>query len=239
MYDNYVNEELYLNQDLGESVKFLIAEHLKANMHTSIPANIQKFNAEKQRATVQITIRRRKRIDTGERIIFEDENRPLIVDVPVQFPQGGGFSLTFPVKKGDECLLVFCERNISNWKDLGGIQPILQTSFFDVGDCVALLGVCSSPKAITGFNTTDVELRNIDGTQKVMLLEDGGVTIKSPTKITLDAPEVSVLGDTTVAKTFTVTETSTFVGDISVGNISYLGHTHTGNAGNPTSPPLP
>src|SRR5260363_73502 len=46
---------------------------------------------------------------------------PLLGDVPVFFPRGGGCTLTFPVQKGDECVVVFASRCIDGWWQSGGV----------------------------------------------------------------------------------------------------------------------
>ena len=47
---------------------------------------------------------------------------PKLQDCPVHFPSGGGYTLTFPVAVGDECLVVFGSRCIDSWWQSGGIQ---------------------------------------------------------------------------------------------------------------------
>src|SRR5579875_1416625 len=50
---------------------------------------------------------------------------PLFVDVPIQFPSGGGLTLTHPVQKGDEGFVVFSGRPQDTWFQQGGVrQPI-------------------------------------------------------------------------------------------------------------------
>ena len=45
---------------------------------------------------------------------------PVFVNVPLMFPAGGGYRITFPVSVGDQVLLMFTERSIREWKLNGG-----------------------------------------------------------------------------------------------------------------------
>jgi hypothetical protein len=49
---------------------------------------------------------------------------PILINVPVQFPRGGCFLLTFPVTKGDECLIMFAERDAKRFHSLSDATAI-------------------------------------------------------------------------------------------------------------------
>ena len=72
-----------------------------ASVWTSIPGIIQSFNATHQTAVIQPAIKAIRFDIDG---VGTDIALPLLLDCPVQFPSGGGFTLTFPVDAGDECL---------------------------------------------------------------------------------------------------------------------------------------
>ena len=68
----------------------------RLNLHTALPAKVVSFNQEKQTVTLAIQIKMQLADGTGADI-------PPLVDVPVSFPRGGGFAVTFPLKAGDDC----------------------------------------------------------------------------------------------------------------------------------------
>jgi hypothetical protein len=153
--------------DLDESVREMVLGLLK-DLHTSCPGIIKSFDPATQTATVQAAIKR----------VFVDDGPvalPLCVDVPVYFPGGGGFVHTFPVKAGDECLMVFAERCIDNWWDRGGVQEPFEVRFHDLSDAFALVGVRSRPRFLKNVATDASELRTEDGST-VLRVEDGMVT---------------------------------------------------------------
>lgn len=159
-------------------------------LHTCLPGIIVAFDPDKQTAQVQPAI---QRIFTEKGAI----NLPVCVDVPVQFPGGGDFFLTFPVKQGDECILWFSERAIDNWHMAGSTAPPAEYRLHDLSDGMAMVGLNSQPKKIPEFNAADVELRDRDRTVRVTMKHDGtienvnpaGNTVLSPAgKFTINAP---------------------------------------------------
>lgn len=78
------------------------------------PGIIQSFDPAAVTCVAQIVI---MGIEGGKQVSL-----PLLVDVPVVSPRGGGVTLTFPVKTGDECQLIFNDRCIDFWWQSGGVH---------------------------------------------------------------------------------------------------------------------
>jgi len=160
------------------------------NLHTMLPGIVQSFDPVTQTASVQPAIQR----------VFNEKGAvglPVCVDVPVCFPGGGDFYLTFPVKQGDECILIFSERCIDFWHMNGGLQLPAEYRLHDLSDAFAVVGVNSQPKKLPSFNAADVELRDRDRTVRVTMKHDGtieninpfGSTVLSAAgKFTVNAP---------------------------------------------------
>jgi hypothetical protein len=158
----------------------------QAQIHTSMPGQIVSFNAAKMTATVQPAIQAINTQNDGTRVPV---TIAAITDVPVHFPAGGGFTLTFPVKAGDECLIVFNERSIDNWHQHGGQQAPSDHRMHDINDCVVHVGLRSQANPLTGVSTTGVQLRNESGTDFVQL-DATGITLKTGGAINLLATGV-------------------------------------------------
>lgn len=142
------------------------------DVHTSGPGIVQSFDADKQTAVVKPVV---EKFFRGQGF----KPLPALMDVPVQFPRGGGFVLTFPVAKGDECLLVFAERAIDHWHAKGGVQPPSDFRTHSLSDAFAIMGVSSIPKAVSNFNASAVELRSLNGAAKVQIDGGGNIAIES------------------------------------------------------------
>lgn len=128
---------------------------------------------------------------------------PILPDVPVVFPGGGGFALTFPVAAGDECLVVFASRCIDAWWQSGGVGEPMEPRMHDLSDGFALVGVRSQARRLSpAVDSGNVQLRSDDGKTFVEMTPGGdvnavgptSVTLKSEGSITLDAPQIIIKG---------------------------------------------
>lgn len=55
---------------------------------------------------------------------------------------------TFPLQQGDECILLFSDREIESWFINGDVNPEGYTRMHDLTDAVAIVGIRSLPKMI-------------------------------------------------------------------------------------------
>ncbi|WP_221775428.1 Gp138 family membrane-puncturing spike protein [Pseudomonas sp. MSSRFD41] len=200
----------------------------QSKLWTSIPGIIQSFNAAAMTCVVQPAIQSFVTDDNGAMVLT---NLPLLTDCPVQFPAGGGCTLTFPVVAGDECLVVFASRCIDSWWQSGGIQAQAELRMHDLSDGFALLGFRSQPRVIGGISLQAVQLRSDDGqafveinptTHAVNATTSGPASVSAQGGITLTAPLVTINGDVKVNGKVDTT------GDVKAGTISLQLHKHTG-----------
>ena len=110
-------------------------DYQTANMHTAFPGVVVKYDAEKRRADIQPSIKRR--LPSGEYAEF-----PVIPDVPVLFPGSKQYTLSFPLEKDDEVLCVSMERGTDAWRDTGG-SGVEESDprRFSLMDCAAVPGL--------------------------------------------------------------------------------------------------
>jgi hypothetical protein len=112
-----------------------------------------------------------------------------LVDVVVSHPKISNFSITTPVKVGDQCLVFFTSNGIEHWLyrnekeylvEQGRPEPASRNRY-SIDDAIALVGISSMIDPIRGFNPDDVEIRNADNTQRVSLKPDGSIEIETNT----------------------------------------------------------
>lgn len=163
---------------------------MKAGLWTALPAIIQSFDAEAMTVVAQPAIQGRVRSANGN-ISYVD--MPLLQDVPVYFPSGGGFSLTFPVAEGDEALIAFSDRCIDAWWQSGGIQKPMELRVHDLSDGFAFVGIFSQPRKLSDISMSATQLRSTNGNtfaeigaSKIKLVADE-VEIYGRNKTTIDA----------------------------------------------------
>ena len=206
-----------------EALKVMTENYIQ-NARVAIPAIIVQFDPQKQTASVQPAIK-----DTlqGQSVAL-----PELSDVPVQFPRAGGYSITFPVKAGDECLLVFSDMCIDGWWQSGGIQNQAEKRRHDLSDACAILGITSVPKALKNVCMECVQIRNDSGTDYIQISEQGillkskNIRIEGTTDIvgvtTINGSRIGTDGTSTIKGNVNIT------GDAVIGGISFAGHTHSG-----------
>lgn len=196
----------------------------QSKIQTALPGIIQSFDPQSMTCTVQPAINGQVRDESGALTGVE---LPLLVDCPVQFPAGGGCTLTFPVKTGDECLVVFSSRCIDAWWQSGGVQVQPELRMHDLSDGFVLLGFRSLPRVIGSISTTATQLRTDDGaafvevdsaTHSINATTSGAATVSAQGGITLTAPLVTINGDVKVNGKVDTT------GDVKADTISLMTH---------------
>lgn len=192
-------------------------------IRVAIPGVIKVFNPETVTATVLPVVRAVSRENDGS---MTTQPYPVLEDIPVTFPRGGGCTLTFPVREGDECLVIFADRCIDFWWQSGGPQEPVDDRMHDFSDAFCLVGPQSQAHKISGISTTSAQLRTDSGAAFIELAQGGAVTIISP-QVTINGP-------------LQVNGSITSTGDQQAGSISQMNHTHGGvqsgdsNTGKPT-----
>lgn len=197
---------------------------------------IQSFNAANQTATVLIAFTQvTSTSPSGVRTLAQ---YPLLLNVPVIFPAGGGFTLTFPISEGDECLVIFNDRQIDNWLAQGAGQPPSIGRVHDLSDGIAIVGVRSNPRALSGVSTNSAQLRSDDGTTFVEVKNGGLVNVTAPGGMTFTTPELTITGVINVENVNSETQPCIITGNIhatgdivagyGASNIRLESHVHSG-----------
>ena len=162
----------------------------------ALPGIVTSYSAAKGTCHVQPAIK-------GETLSTKGESQfvdlPLLVDVPVIFQGGGGFVTTFPIKPGDEALVIFSSRCIDGWWQNGGTQVAVSSRIHSIRDGFALIGPRSQVNLIPNVSTTTAQLRSLDGSTYLELAPGGVVNIVAP-------GGVNIQGDINVAGLVSTTE---------------------------------
>ncbi|EOY9168659.1 Gp138 family membrane-puncturing spike protein [Raoultella ornithinolytica] len=199
------------NNEVNDSLEY----SLKRSLRVAMPGIIQSFNPENLTCVVEISVFSAKTEGKSiDRLSVDNVFYPLILDAPIVFPRGGGVTLTFPVKEGDECLVVFADRCIDFWWQSGNVQNGSRGRMHDYSDAFVIPGPQSQAKKISGISTTAAQLRTDDGSAFIEVASNGAVTITSP--------------QTTVNGPFHVNGEITSTGDQTAAGISQIDHTHGG-----------
>lgn len=112
---------------------------------------ITSFDGTKRTATIQILFKRQ--LPDGTAVSY-----PLLLDCPVFTLQGGGGFLQMPVAAGDQCIILFSDRNIDNWYQTGTQSVPPSTRMHDMSDAIALVGVDPLSSSLPVYPTDKVVL---------------------------------------------------------------------------------
>lgn len=202
-----------------------IGEGVKAELWVAMPGILAAVDLGKMTCSVQPSIKARVQNPALE---WSWVTMPLLVDCPIVFPSGGGATLTFPLKVGDECLVIFADRCIDAWWQSGGIQQQIDYRMHSLSDGFVIPGPHSQPRVVAGISASAVELRLDDASAKVSIdVSSKAVSITSPSSISLNAPTVTINGNSVV------TGTSNLQGNTTIQGKTFLTHAHTGVATGP------
>lgn len=196
--------------------------NLQAQMWTALPAIVQSVDLDAMTIECVPSI---KGVQTNEDGSQTFVNMPTLLDVPICFPSAGGFSLTFPIKTGDEVLVIFSSRAMDSWWQLGGYQNPVELRMHDLSDGFAIPGPRSQPNVVEGISPDNARLVNDAGTVYLEITPAGGINLVAPSGVMITG-DLQVTGEVT-AKSATLP-------------VALSTHVHTGvtPGGSDTGPPL-
>lgn len=119
----------------------LVKKDIKLDINCHGIATVQEFDSVKLvvKATMNYSqTYYQQNLDGSTAPIQKDY--PILVDCPVIILGGGNCSLTFPIQKGDECLILFNDRDIDNWAKGARSGPVASNRLHSFSDGIALVG---------------------------------------------------------------------------------------------------
>lgn len=196
---------------------------LSRSLRVALPAIVESFDATKQTLSARVAITEVMRKGG----VLTPETLPLLVDVPIVLPRAGGFTLTFPIQKGDECLIVFTDTCFDAWFQMGGQQGQMSQRRHSLSNGFALVGIWNQTRALPNYSTGSVQLRS-DDNQTSIQVAPGTINLQA-NSVNVQASQVQVRSYNTctvqVDGACTVQGSTVSVTASSQVNISGNGHT--------------
>lgn len=123
---------------------------------------IQSFDATKQTATATINYKQtyfELNSVTGkyDSVLVD---YPILIDCPVICLGGGPASLTFPIAQGDECLILFNDRDFCGWFQGSANSAVPTPRLHSTSDGIIIVGIRSLAKVLSNYDTTRACLKN-------------------------------------------------------------------------------
>lgn len=123
---------------LAEVIRAAVSSSI-SGLSVALPGKVEKYDSTLQKADVKPLLKRTVVGRDGSETV---EELPVVPEVPIVFPRGGGYFLSLPIEKGDLVLLVVCDRSIDDFAYSTGTtdtDPIDLRSH-DLSDAVAFPG---------------------------------------------------------------------------------------------------
>jgi hypothetical protein len=146
------------------------------DLHVAMPARVESYDASKQTADVLPQLDRAVPDGAGGYTI---EQLPVIPNVRVAHPRGGGFFASFPLQKGDFVLLVFCERDLNAWRHKGERTDPGDLRMHPLSGAVAIpCNLYPSGQELDGASGDNMVIGK-DGGALIQVAPNGGIAIDS------------------------------------------------------------
>ncbi|OQY32021.1 MAG: hypothetical protein B6241_12405 [Spirochaetaceae bacterium 4572_59] len=198
-----------MNENLFDVLKDMMTA-FQDDFHTGLPGYIENYDPTSRTASVVPAMK--KKYKSGKELAM-----PVIHNVPVQFPASKAASVSFPLEKGDEGMILFSERSIDQWMESGRAGLPEDPRRYSLDDAFFIPGTFSRKNTRPGskkglvaeFKKTKLEVLDSEILMSFGLL----------TSIKFSEAGMDIIS--------------------AAGKYSALGHKHTDAEGRPTTPPLP
>lgn len=213
---------------LAETIEFVRRAFI-LDLMTAMPGEVIEYTAATRRAKVRGSFR----------LVLEDGTtmqRSQIHDVPVAWPQAGGYALHQDLKEGDPVLLLFMQRDMESWKKEHKEAEPGPEGLLSEKDAVAIPGFGPPPSGDPLMPQGKASLQTLDGMYSVHIdadaetvtakanmttavLDPMNATVTAPQEITLTAPTINLEGNVEIPAANTVEHGGTNIG---------MDHVHSG-----------
>lgn len=193
---------------------------LKMGLFVAAPGLVESYDRTLMRAVIRPALM--AKTSAGESL-----EQDFIYNVPVRFCGGGGYAANLPLVKGDTGWLIFCDRDISGFKNSRAVVPCntnrmhAQEDAFFLPDAMQTVSVAQEDAGRAVFQTLDGSNKISIG-QSDMRINTTALTVNAAESITFNTPEVTLSG------TLTVSGLVKSLADVMAKAISLFDHTHGG-----------
>lgn len=147
-----------LQSDVASQAEALrrILESDRLDLHTGMPGRVRSFDRQAQTAEIELGLRRV--IPAGDEDEDDQvEDYPILPDVPICYPRGGGFRISWPLSVGDHVWVMFSDGDLNAWRGSGSTSDPGVATRHGLSGAVCYPGVHHRGGA--NGNATDTTLR--------------------------------------------------------------------------------
>lgn len=208
-----------LNRTLAEVIRKAISGELQ-DVHIALPGQVVRWDATKNLADVQVMVKHPLWDDDNNRT-YEDLG--VLLGVPVIFPRGGGYVMTWPLVAGDSGQLVFHSTPIGEWRTSGQSSSPADASRHSIGWPTFTPGLFPDTNPPNAGDATERAAGIVigrDGQPEQILIQPGLISAGQPSAGALPLPTLADFATLYNAMSVLVASLSTAV---SMANVSAAG----------------
>ena len=159
-----------MQQTPQDSIKSYIAEAV-SELYTTLPAKVIAVKKKGNSTVVDVQPLINRRYQSGA-----VDEEPVLGDVPLQWPSGGGCYITFPIEIGDNVELNFSMRALTEWRNGDGQRQQTPTDkrLHALSDAFATPCIHTYQSGIE-VDSTAVEISS--GATEIRVLKDGTIEL--------------------------------------------------------------
>tara|TARA_R110000744_G_scaffold185884_1_gene305270 strand:- start:9730 stop:10455 length:726 start_codon:yes stop_codon:yes gene_type:complete len=117
---------------------------------------VQSFDSSTQLATIKIAMK--QVVDIGIDDVKTLQEYPLLLECPVFVLSGGSDFISMPITEGDNCLILFNDRDIDTWLNSGDGGIPATSRLHDLSDGFCLVGVRPLTDSIASYLASGIRL---------------------------------------------------------------------------------
>jgi hypothetical protein len=184
-----------------------------------LPAQVIDYDRAQNTATVKPMI-------MVVRVDGTTMSRDPIAEVPVIALGGGGFVVNFPMKQGDLGWIFAADRDLSLFLQALGEQAPNSTRAHRFDDSIFVPDKFRQ-YVIDQEDDDAMVIQTLDNSTKIAIHQNGDVKIKSPTKLTVEAPNAEFTGNVKIDQNLEVGGTGKVDGSsLTVNGVEVYNHDH-------------
>lgn len=179
MASSTVQQNLIPNQPSFKDLLDLVKKNILLSLNAHHIGTVDSFDPTKQTASATVNYKKTFFEPNPVTGVYEPVLRdyPVLLDCPVIVLGGGAGALTFPIQKGDECLVLFNDRDLDNWLQGSSNSAVATPRLHSFSDGIILVGLRSYANSLEDYDTTRAVLRNDQalvgvGPEKVKIAND-------------------------------------------------------------------
>lgn len=152
-----------MKQEFVQAVEDTI-HNVMREMHTAMPGKIISYDA----GTVSVQPSLKYQTPDGKKLDY-----PVLSNVPVVIACGGSATVAFPIRTGDDCLVIIAEQAIDGW--LADADDDIELKY-DLTNAICIPGLCKIPVEAQ-------EEANSNGTIVIRCPPGAAVTVRGDLKV--------------------------------------------------------